>query len=163
MPDITRWKNIVESCLSRYGRKISPDDRLDLMQDMYVAILQADEQIQKLDGFEAPKFVIKLCRSLIQERAKPRHEPADSIDNPEVAGAIEKAGEVSDAERSRVEMVRAAVGQLPEPERTLIRGIFYEDQTEMELAQHLGQSVAWVRKTKILALKKIENLLVKEN
>jgi DNA-directed RNA polymerase specialized sigma24 family protein len=151
MADLTPWKTLIDQTFRRYAKRISKSDREDTLQDLYVAVMEA-----KLpdDPIAARKKVEEICR----EKLRVQKTDDVSLSDPslrETLPALTRPGIKLDA-------VRDAVNQLPDRERCIIKGIFYENQSEADLAQMLGQSRAWVKRTKELAMKKIESLLTKE-
>ena len=55
--------------------------------------------------------------------------------------------------------VLRAVERLPEPGRTLVRGFYLEDRTCGQLASDLKRGVVWVRVNKMLAVRRLRELL----
>ena len=55
--------------------------------------------------------------------------------------------------------LKQRTGIMPDIEQAVVRGIFYDDKSEEELAQYLGRSVGEVKKFKQKALNDLEKLL----
>lgn len=164
MSDVTQWAGIIESFLPK---PLSLADREDLRQDLYVVLLEADTSIQEAlsrSNDDARKLVTMLLRNATQKPAKSKEE---SLDDPAVRTKTESnifesfsAPPHQNVDRKKVS---TAVRKLPDLEKLVIKKLFYQNETEEEIAQHLGRSLKQVKKIRESALSKLAILLTKES
>lgn len=163
MFDPTVWNDDITTCIRKHTRKMSQDQKDDLQQSIYLALIEAQEQI-KTAGPEAPKLVEKICVGRINVMRK--RDP--------LKGAIRIGNNIDDIDRRIVpprpdpfrinkEALKDALASLPDFERAVINGLFYEGRSEEDLATHFGCSQPKISRCKTWALNELHTLLTKED
>lgn len=134
MSDILQWQTIIDDQIRQNRRKVSIQELEDLRQDLYVAILET-----KANTAES---VMKVCHNVLSGK---RTIETESLDDPKLQTS--PISQEFFRDKTRHARVKEAVDSLPEQERYVIHGRFYQDLKIDELAAEMGQTPAWVRKT----------------
>jgi RNA polymerase sigma factor (sigma-70 family) len=148
---IERWKPQVEKALSLFGKTGFGQDKVDLRQKCYLALILAEQKIKdirKLRGDDAAGgYAFVVCKNTllgeIRTGSKMRMSPYVEKDEPE----------------QTYEQLDDAVASLPAEEQTLIHQVYYEGRSAREIARMNGTNRRTVQKKKERILKKLGVLL----
>jgi RNA polymerase sigma factor (sigma-70 family) len=145
--DVLEYKSVIERVLSRL--KIPADQREDLSQECYVALLEKKHHVQKgIDKGKGEAYAARICRSRItdlwrtgQRPQRTKEDPGPrlvSLSLPKIMHQAEKipqpVPEVSDEE------LYGAIYSLPLDEYRVIYNVFVDGKSQRETAGDFGIS-----------------------
>jgi RNA polymerase sigma factor (sigma-70 family) len=162
MDDITKYDSLIKRTL---GSKIGPvklkltrDQKKDLTQDCYLALLENQDRLEGPDHEEQAE---KICRSRIVEIIQPRAREGKGIrlvsaDDPAVAKQVRDLVAPDDGQISESEL-HAAIETLDPEDREVIQQRFVWGLTQKQTCGKLNltvEAVKWRQKRGIEMLKK---------
>ena len=145
--DVLKYKSVIKQVLS--GLKIPADQREDMSQECYVALLEKQSHIEKrIEAKEDYKYVAQICRRKImylwrtgQHPQRTKENPGPrlvSLSLPKIMHQVEKipqpVAEVSDEE------LYGAIDSLPLDEYRVIYNVFVDGKSQRETAGDFGIS-----------------------
>jgi len=133
--DITKYDPVIEDILRKL--RVSRDQKEDFTQECYMALL---ENQSALDEARDPmNYAATLCRNQVIDlfRKKGREIPADSLDDPKV---LHKAIRMSAPPLPDLdeEMMREAMKALTDDEWEVVRRLYIEGYSRVEVSAVLG-------------------------
>lgn len=140
----TDWKPIVDDRVDRV-RGLTDDQREDLRQDCYVAMLTAKARMERAGPGGLRKLAAKIVVEQLAVKMKQvwraaETENVDEIDTPDV---------VPEGFESMME-------GLDDDERAVLTALYVDAKTEAYVAGRHGRSRWWVRDKKMSGLRKIK-------
>jgi RNA polymerase sigma factor (sigma-70 family) len=151
--DVTIYDQIILTCLSSV--KIQAQQRDDLKQECYVALLQRWEELK--DGnFDLAKAI---CQTTIERSRKSETRLKKNLDSLSVPQVMNKAMKkyIQEEEGITEEQLQEAIRLLPYEEYKIVYSLYVEGKTQAQIGKEYGISQTSVhRKAKrgIIALKK---------
>lgn len=149
--NVERWKSQIEKALSLFGKPSFGQDKVDLRQKCYLALILAEQKIRdirRLKGDDvAGGYVYTVCKNTLLGEIKVNSRM-------KVVPYIEK-----DEPEQTYERLDDAVASLAADEQTLIHQVYYEGRTAREIARLTGTNRRTVQKKKERILKRLGELL----
>jgi RNA polymerase sigma factor (sigma-70 family) len=155
---VDRYKRLIYSVTVRYG--LEPEDRHDVFQAVCLETLKSLPSLRNAASLRywIITITIRQCSVLVKRESRQRTQPGETT----LAVEDPKADTMQiylAAERS--EMVREAMGELPEPCRSLIELLFFSE--EKTSYSQLGSLMGWSKDTigsaRLRCLEKLRRIL----
>jgi len=160
MIDVTKYEPVIDKVLAR--SKGGPDQKNDLKQDCYVALLERLDELGGEDDLARAEAICKKVRH-DERRARTQKDVKKenrikfvSADNPNIARQLAKIAIPDHGEISELEL-HEAIATLEPPIQAVIRAYFVEGLSVPKAAGKLGvteEAIRWRKKKGIEALKK---------
>lgn len=155
---VVRFEALVYSVPRRYG--LNADDAADVFSTTFANLLRSLDRIESAQALPKWLAVTAARESLRRVRARGK----DKFDTLEETMAWEEATAEKDALAAvRAEGLHAAVDQMPERCRGLLRALYFEEETEYAaISERLGMPVGAIGPTRARCLEKLRLALVRE-
>jgi RNA polymerase sigma factor (sigma-70 family) len=155
---ILQWAPAVEDALNKYARKLSKDRKDDLRQEVYLALLQLEEEVLITSSEQAFRVAQKV---LNRERMSSKRE--DVLTEDDINQLNKKDAELFRCWNFEDEsLVDEAVQKLPPLLRYLIIDLYFAGLTQEEAANNRGITQQAVGLQKKKALKLLNIYITKE-
>jgi RNA polymerase sigma factor (sigma-70 family) len=152
MSDVTRWESEVNRAVSKLSKGMTYEDKQDLKQDCYMALLEASDYLAGLDNSGAVAYTIAYNRIVEQRRDKSLLDealPLDEMTYEEKGDEAFMRGVLASPTEQGLD---AAVESLPKTENFIIRSLYFKGMTERDVAKSVNKSRHWVRMEKAKAV-----------
>lgn len=150
--NLNRWDTQINKAIKIYGKPQFGQDKSDLKQNCYVALLKAENKIRKIrkdrGDDAAGGYVFVICRNELLGNIR-ANSKVKIVEYKEDFDQISEYNPV----------VEDALASLKPEEESIIRGIYYTGLTAGQLAKATGTSRRWVQSRKTKILKKLKELL----
>jgi RNA polymerase sigma-70 factor (ECF subfamily) len=161
------WVTLVkryEKNLYNYALRMvsNPDDALDLMQDVFVAVFRNLSSFRGESPFKGWMFKIAHYRCIEFYRRKKPTQSLDDIPEQEEQ-ASDACPEAQMLSGQQASMLTSAMQSLPVNQKLVVELKFFQHYTFDDIAQQLGISVNTVKSRLYSALDKLKGLLELEH
>ncbi len=166
--DQDAWRQLVGEYSGRvYGLLLRQCGNADLAEEItqatFVKVAGKIDQYHERGRFEPWLFRIAINRLRDEMRRRKRHAMSIDFDStpPEALGVTSKGPAPEDAldQQERVDALLAAVGKLPEADRTLLEMRYTADLTFAQIAEVLEEPLGTVLARGHRALKKLREMM----
>lgn len=165
--DVTRWSRQIDIAVAKAAKGKPHQIREDLKQDCYVAVLEALDYLEKIadkEEADSAAYTVAYNRAINVLKKKSVLNDVVSLDFLKDTPNLEFSSSPTELE------LDAAINELPEPERFVIRELYFRKRTsenesertsEREVAARVGRSREWVRNRKASAIELLRDYFEK--
>lgn len=146
------WKEVVDERVDGI-RGLSAEDRSDLRQDCYVALLAGKDRVERAGPGGLRKLIAKIVVEQHTLRTQRAWRTADDAGLETAAGRVENVPEDFES----------MMDGLLTDERAVLLALFVDGKTETEVAAAHGRSRWWVREKKTSGMGKIRRRMEGDN